>query len=104
MSRTKAKLAKFEQQNRDKEARGNAPPEEEAVVAEVMPTSFYLPQTLIEELHTTKLHLQLQTKDRRTHSTSALVRAAIRDFVRLEMDEQIASVRAYVRQAEKASG
>jgi hypothetical protein len=107
MSRTsapKATLAKLQKQNRARKERAAAPPEEEKPPEKDKITSYSMPVKLLEDLHTTKQHLQVATKDRRTYNASMIVRAALDSFVTMEMEDQIALVSGYAQRQAKAVG
>ena len=103
MSTSKEKLAKIERQKREKIERANAIPEEPAPRPATTITSFALPQTLLGAMQKTKLGLQEATEDRKTYNVSMIVRAALSDFLGLEMDDQIELVRRYVAAQARAT-
>lgn len=53
------------------------------------PTSFVLPNELVDDLNKTKFALQRETGRRRDFSVSSIARAALTHFIGLEMDEQV---------------
>ncbi len=97
LGETKAKLEKLKAQKRQRKARKDAPPEEKPPRAKASTTSYLLPTTLLDDLQTTKQALQKETGDRKGYNASTIVRAALQDWVQLEMDEQIASIGRYTQ-------
>ena len=102
-SSSKGKLAKLDEQRREREARAEIVPQEKPPRATSSTTSYLLPTTLLDDLQKTKLSLQLETGDRRGYNASTIVRAALQHFVQLEMDDQIAMVTRHVQADAKAS-
>lgn len=106
MSRTsasKAKLQRLEDQKREREARANSIPEEKSARAAASPTSFLLPNWLLADLQTTKLHLQVETEDRQTFTVSSMARAALHHYANLEMDAQIELIEVYAKAEARAA-
>lgn len=102
-STTKEKLAKLERQKREKAARARAIPEEQPPQPATTVVTCEMPYTMLSALQKTKLGLQEATKDRKTYNISMIQRAALSDFLGLEMDDQIELVRRYVAAQARAS-
>jgi hypothetical protein len=101
---SKTKLARIAEQNRQREARQQAP-EPKAAPVNAKPdhqvTSFSLPTRLLEDVQDTKVALQREMADKRVYTATNIVRASLQNFVKLEMDEQIALIRDYQKSTER---
>lgn len=106
-SSSKAKVQKLKDQERDqkrrREVRGKIEPEVKPPRPRASTTSYLLPNTLLDDLQTTKQALQKETGDRKGYNASTIVRAALQDWVRLEMDDQIASISRYTQAESRVS-
>ncbi len=100
---SKEKLAKFQRQKREKAERARAVPEEPPPRAATTVVTCELPNTLFMAMQKVKLGLQNTTEDRKTYNVSMITRAALSDFLGLEMDDQIELVRRYVAAQARAS-
>ncbi len=100
---SKVKLQRLEDQKRAREARAKTPPEEDLPRSPTTVTTYELPNWLLNNLHKTLFEIKTETGDRKTYSGAMSVRGMIHHFVQLEMDEQIAMIRVYMKHEAKRS-
>lgn len=102
-SSSQAKVRKLAEQKVKRESRAKSEPEPKPARAKASTTSYLLPNTLLDELQKTRLELQVATEDRKRYSASNIVRAALQNFVRMEMDAQIDLISRYLQAEARAS-
>ncbi len=61
-------------------------------------TSYLLPNKLLDDLEATKRSLQIETGDQIGFTCAAIARTALRNFVQMEMDEQIELMTLYKKE------